>query len=102
MQLLQRLLFPSHTHIRTFHLLQLKALLTTVEAFDKDTLGKKFLRYKPLLPVLEDRQGWWRYAITAVVEEDVKRRTQMWSWKHIKEHRWVEPKRSCDCRVIIT
>ena len=80
---------------------QYRDVMSLIGSLDRMTINKKFLRYKPLLPVLEDRRGWWRYAITAVLEEDVKRRTQMWSWKHIKEHRWVGPKRSCDCRVII-
>ena len=72
--------------------LQLAAVLHTVESFDKQSLNRKYLKYKPVSQVREDLGGWWRYAITAVLEEDVKRRTQMWSWKHIKQHRWVWPK----------
>ena len=52
-------------------------------------INQKYLKYKPSLAVKKDPKGWWRYVITAVLEEDVKRRTQMWSWKHIKQHRLV-------------
>jgi len=55
------------------------------------SINRKYLKYKPESLVGNDLGGWWRYAITAVLEEDVKRRTQMWSWKHIKQHRWAEP-----------
>jgi len=65
------------------------------------SINRKYLKYKPESLVGNDLGGWWRYAITAVLEEDVKRRTQMWSWKHIKQHRWVEPGVSCDHHPVI-
>ena len=58
-------------------------------------VNQKFLKYKPLKGVSEDLRAWWRYAISAVLEEDVKRKTRMWSWKHIKEHRYLTP--ACHC-----
>ena len=60
-----------------------------VESLDRMSINQKYLKYKPTLPLKEDKKGWWRYAITAILEEDVKRRTRMWSWKHMKEHRYV-------------
>jgi len=69
---------------------QYKSLLTTLDSFDRHALSRKYLKYKQTdKPPREDLGGWWQYAITSVLEEDVKRRTRMWSWKHIKQHRWV-------------
>ena len=31
----------------------------------------------------------WNYCITSILEEDVRRRAKMWSWKSIKKHRWT-------------
>ena len=63
--------------------------MSLIESFDRMSINQKYLKYKPGgVSVREDPGAWWRYAITAVLEEDVKRRTQMWSWKHIKEHRY--------------
>ena len=31
----------------------------------------------------------WQYAYRSVLEEDVKRRLYMWSWKRMKKHRLV-------------
>lgn len=59
-----------------------------MEYFERYKLNRKYLKYRPALPLSEDRRGWWRYAITAVLEEDVKRRTRMWSWKYMKAHRY--------------
>ena len=78
---------------------QLKTLLSTVQYFDRYKLNQKYLRYKPSVALSEDRKGWWRYAITAVLEEDVKRRTRMWSWKHMKQHRY-HMSHACDVHVI--
>ena len=68
---------------------QYKSLLNVLDSFDRHTLAEQYLKYKPERSVGEDLRGWWRYAITAVLEEDVKRRTRMWSWRHIKHHRWA-------------
>ena len=67
--------------------LQFHSIMGLVESFDRMTINQHFLKYKPVKPVKEDLKAWWRYAITAVLEEDVKRRTQMWSWKHIVQYR---------------
>lgn len=53
------------------------------------SINKKYRKYKPSVSLREKPQEWWNYAITSVLEEDVKRRTQMWSWTHIREHRYL-------------
>lgn len=70
-------------------LLQYRDIMGLIESFDRMSINRKYLKYKPVNDVRVEPGAWWRYAITAVLEEDVKRRTQMWSWKHIKEHRYV-------------
>lgn len=30
---------------------------------------------------------WWQFAITSVLEQDVRRSRRTWCWKYIKEHR---------------
>lgn len=30
---------------------------------------------------------WWKFAITCILEENVKRKQREWSWEHIKAHR---------------
>ena len=79
---------PTHTHTHTNDPVKFKSLMNTMESYDRNATNQRFLKYKPLSPLREDRRSWWVYVITAVLEEDVKRRTRMWSWKHIKQHRW--------------
>ena len=63
--------------------------MITLDAFDRHNLNQKFLKYRPSKPLKEDRRAWWVYAYHAVLEEDVRRRLNVWSWQHIKEHRYV-------------
>ena len=65
--------------------------MSLVESLDRMSINRKYRKYKPTVSLKKSPQAWWRYAIQAVREEDVKRRAQMWSWKHIKEHR-LEPR----------
>lgn len=58
-----------------------------VESVDRMTINKKFLKYRPSVDMSSDKGARWRYAITAMLEEDVKRRSRMWAWSHIKAHR---------------
>ena len=70
-------------------LTQYQDLMKWVESVDRKLINKKFLKYRPRVGVVEDKGAWWRYAITATLEEDVKRRSRMWAWSHIKKHRYV-------------
>ena len=86
------ILYFNNALLNKWSFLQFKSLLSTVEAFDKHSVNQKFLKYKPSVSLSsssKSRREWWKYAISAVREEDVKRRLQMWSWTHIKQHRWV-------------
>ena len=71
--------------------MQMKTLMLTIESYDRHVVNQKYLKYKPGdVSVREDQGALWRYAITAVLEEDIKRKTEMWSWQHIKKHRTGE------------
>ena len=64
-------------------------MMFILDSFNRYKLNEKFLKYKPAKSVLQDKKGWWLYAYRSVLEEDVKRRLNMWSWKHIKKHRLI-------------
>ena len=67
--------------------LQFKSLMFMLDAFNRYQLNQKYLKYKPINTVKENTREWWKYAYNAVLEEDVKRRLYMWSWKRMKAHR---------------
>ena len=60
----------------------------TLDSFNRYKLNQKYLKYKPVKSVKVDARAWWWYAYNAVFDEYVKRNLTMWSWRHIKEHRY--------------
>ena len=58
-----------------------------MDKFDRHQVNQKFLKYRPGVRVGEGVREWWCYAIVAVREEVVRRKLEMWSWKHMKQHR---------------
>ena len=80
---------------------QYQDVMGLVESFDRMAINRKYLKYRPSTALHEDKKAWWRYAITSVLEEDVKRRTRMWSWEHIRQHRYYAPIHSTlSCHVM--
>ncbi|XP_017018537.1 intermembrane lipid transfer protein Vps13 [Drosophila kikkawai] len=58
------------------------------DAMNRQQLGMPYRKYRPYnLPIKGHAREWWKFAITAVLEEDVKRPNRSWTWEHIKEHR---------------
>ncbi|GLD93570.1 hypothetical protein PINS_up002162 [Pythium insidiosum] len=65
-------------------------LLYLTSTFQLPDHYKRFQRYRKFRPrqsVLDSSpREWWRYAITAIVE-DVKTKRRSWSWKYMKQRR---------------
>ncbi|XP_066022145.1 intermembrane lipid transfer protein VPS13A-like [Pocillopora verrucosa] len=62
-------------------------MIELLESFDRMTTNSVFRKYKPNVPLHGHAAQWWSYAITSILEEDVRRRLRNWSWTHMKEHR---------------
>eukprot|EP00794_Sanderia_malayensis_P015967 gene15967-17573_t len=66
---------------------QYHSAMEIVESFEMMKRNEPFRKYRPDTPLKEAIRPWWNYAIISILEEDVRRRFRMWSWKHIKMHR---------------
>lgn len=62
-------------------------VLEMMESMERMSLLSLYRRYRPDLPLPGNSRNWWHYAYTCVLEETVRRRRRMWSWKHIAEYR---------------
>ena len=67
--------------------MQFESLLLLLDAIDRMNLGKPFRKWRPNVPIKGHSKNWWRFAFTAIMETDIKRRTNNWSWNAIREHR---------------
>ncbi|XP_038046817.1 vacuolar protein sorting-associated protein 13C-like isoform X3 [Patiria miniata] len=66
---------------------QFRDVMQMLDSFERMIRNEPFRKYRPTCPLKGNAKAWWHYAMNSVLEETVRRRHKMWSWKHIKEHR---------------
>ncbi|ESO95114.1 hypothetical protein LOTGIDRAFT_160876 [Lottia gigantea] len=67
--------------------LQYNDVLETLESLERMALLGIYRKYKPDVPFKGHVKKWWHYAYESILEETVRRRRKMWSWKNIIKHR---------------
>lgn len=63
------------------------SILELLGSVDMMSRNLPYRKYRPEVHVHSHAHTWWKYVITSILEVDVKPRLQMWSWKHIRQHR---------------
>ncbi|KAM4708321.1 intermembrane lipid transfer protein VPS13A [Discoglossus pictus] len=66
---------------------QYHSVMELLESLDLMSRNMPYRKYRPDVPVHKNAKKWWKYAITGILEVNVKPRIHMWSWKHIRNHR---------------
>ncbi|XP_017837309.1 vacuolar protein sorting-associated protein 13 isoform X2 [Drosophila busckii] len=58
------------------------------DSMNRMQLGLPYRKYRPYnIPYKGHAKQWWKFAITAVLEHDIRRVHRTWTWSYIKEHR---------------
>ncbi|XP_026177375.1 intermembrane lipid transfer protein VPS13A isoform X2 [Mastacembelus armatus] len=65
------------------------SILELLGSVDMMSRNLPYRKFRPRVSVQENPRIWWKYIITSILEVDVKPRLHMWSWKHIRQHRWM-------------
>ncbi|XP_061528280.1 vacuolar protein sorting-associated protein 13A [Phycodurus eques] len=63
------------------------SILELLGSVDLMSRNLPYRKYRPEVLVHNNANIWWTYAITSVLEVDVKPQLHMWSWQHIQRHR---------------
>ncbi|XP_015199108.2 intermembrane lipid transfer protein VPS13C isoform X2 [Lepisosteus oculatus] len=66
---------------------QYLSMVDLLESIDCMVKNAPYRKYRPDAPVHRNVKKWWDYCITSVLEVQIRRCNQMWSWRHIKRHR---------------
>ncbi|GFX12517.1 vacuolar protein sorting-associated protein 13A [Trichonephila clavipes] len=66
--------------------LQYQDLIKLLESLDRMTIASLYRKYRPDVQKSGHAKEWWKFAMTAVLEEDVRRKQKNWSWDHMKHH----------------
>ncbi|XP_069621703.1 intermembrane lipid transfer protein VPS13C isoform X2 [Ranitomeya imitator] len=66
---------------------QYLSMIDLLESVDYMVRNAPYRKFRPAVTLKEDPSEWWNYAITSILEIHVRRRTKMWSWCNITQHR---------------
>ncbi|CAG9865247.1 unnamed protein product [Phyllotreta striolata] len=67
---------------------QYQDIIALVDSMERMERGVPFRKFRPNVTSYKGHyREWWRFAITSVLECDVRRRRREWDWNHIKNYR---------------
>ncbi|NP_001086434.1 vacuolar protein sorting 13 homolog A L homeolog [Xenopus laevis] len=66
---------------------QYHSVMELLESIDLMSRNLPYRKFRPDVCVTNHASKWWKYAITGIMEVNIKPRLYMWSWKCIRKHR---------------
>ncbi|XP_053322855.1 intermembrane lipid transfer protein VPS13A isoform X2 [Spea bombifrons] len=66
---------------------QYRSVMELLESINMMSRNLPYRKFRPDVCVHNNATIWWKYAITGILEVNVKPGLHMWSWKHIRKHR---------------
>uniref|UniRef100_A0A8C9NVA1 Chorein N-terminal domain-containing protein n=1 Tax=Serinus canaria TaxID=9135 RepID=A0A8C9NVA1_SERCA len=66
---------------------QYLSMIDLLESIDYMVRNAPYRRFRPNVPLHRNAREWWKYAGNSVLEVHIRRRTRMWSWSNIKQHK---------------
>ncbi|RWS14430.1 vacuolar protein sorting-associated protein 13C-like isoform X4 [Dinothrombium tinctorium] len=70
-----------------FNRQQFESFLLFLDSLNRMKIAQTFRKWRPKDQVHNHAREWWQFAITSVLETDIRRKNREWSWSFIKEHR---------------
>ncbi|XP_059226468.1 intermembrane lipid transfer protein Vps13 [Stomoxys calcitrans] len=67
---------------------QFQIIMGLLDDMNHFSLAIPYRKYRPYnTPYKGNAKIWWHFAITSVLEEQIKKKNRSYTWEHIKEHR---------------
>ncbi|NXQ30935.1 VP13C protein, partial [Alaudala cheleensis] len=66
---------------------QASCMIDLLESIDYMVRNAPYRRFRPSVCLHKNAREWWQYAGNSVLEVHIRRRSRMWSWSNIKQHR---------------
>ncbi|RMB94467.1 hypothetical protein DUI87_29278 [Hirundo rustica rustica] len=63
------------------------SMIDLLESIDYMVRNAPYRRFRPNVSLHQHAREWWKYAGNSVLEVHIRRRSRMWSWSNIKQHR---------------
>lgn len=73
----------------TVHLMksQLHAITSFMDSLGRIRIASEFRKFRPTVGIHKHSSEWWQFALSSILERDIKPRRNNWNWKRIKRHR---------------
>lgn len=71
----------------TLNRAQIQSALLLLDSIDRMKLAAPYRKWRPSCSILKTPRLWWQFAITSILETQIRQRNKVWSWSHIKAHR---------------
>lgn len=66
---------------------QLHAITSFMDSLSRIKIATAFRKFRPNVGVHKHSSEWWQFALSSILERDIKPRRNNWNWKRIKRHR---------------
>lgn len=66
---------------------QLHAITSFMDSLGRIKIAAAFRKFRPSVGVHKHSSEWWQFALSSILERDIKPRRNNWNWKRIKKHR---------------
>lgn len=66
---------------------QLHAITSFMDSLSRIRIAAAFRKFRPIVGVHKHSNEWWQFALSSILERDIKPRRNNWNWKRMKRHR---------------
>lgn len=66
---------------------QLHAITSFLDSLGRMRIASAFRKFRPSVGVHNNSSEWWQFALSSILERDIKPRRNNWNWKRMKKHR---------------
>lgn len=66
---------------------QLHAITSFMDSLHRIRIASAFRRFRPTVGVHKHSNEWWQFALSSILERDIKPRRNNWNWRRMKKHR---------------
>jgi hypothetical protein len=66
---------------------QLHSITSFMDSLNRIRVASAFRKFRPTVGVHKHSNEWWQFALSSILERDIKPRRNNWNWKRMKKHR---------------
>lgn len=66
---------------------QLHAITSFMDSLGRIRIASAYRKFRPNVGIHKHSNEWWQFALSSILERDIKPRRNNWNWKRMKKHR---------------